>query len=559
MTSESVQIRIKADDQASEVIRKSSDEFAKAQRKADAIYRATLTQLERQQNELSQLTELYDQGAISADKFTTAKARLEKRIESLSEASQDEASAITQVAKASDKAGDSFKDAASKGKASTELFGTLAATLGGSQLGSFTGEVATLTDRMSAFSEVAETGTAGALAFKAGLVAATGVIAFQVGKAIGDVVFETQRWNDELEKARVSFAEIDGYAQSVASRRFNLELQEIDLEGDGRIAAAETLLDRVQKDLTSTNQFIGATEARIQELNDSYKLLFSGFNTGEAVSNLLTRGDELPNLEAQLEAEKQKLATLRDQRDQLLDLTSARSQENAKRQESIALTERALDFQSSLRQELEMLNATKEQQLEIEARRNSTDETFEETLALVKQRDAVLARIEAEQRLQATKQETIEKEKRAQEEAKRSAERNAASLKQIEDRKRQTQKGFLSGLKQQLVLMTQGREAAQAFAFEQQGLSAGIAAQLAGLQESFLGLNVKQAGGGDSGLQAKESRLLSGGGQRVDPVADNTKQLVSQSSAANKLLEQVERALVRLVNKKQLEVQEVGV
>ncbi len=61
---------------------------------------------------------------------------------------------IADAARNVEKSVKNIKDVGGKAKASTELFGTLATTLGGSQLGGYAGQLAQLTDRVSQFSEV---------------------------------------------------------------------------------------------------------------------------------------------------------------------------------------------------------------------------------------------------------------------------------------------------------------------------------------------------------------------------------------------------------------------
>ena len=90
------------------------------------------------------------------------------------------------------------KDLGGQSKASTELVGTLATQIGNTGAGQAAGEVAQLIERISAFSEVAKSGGKGVGLLKAGIVAATAVIAFKFGKAIGDQIFQTAKWRREL-------------------------------------------------------------------------------------------------------------------------------------------------------------------------------------------------------------------------------------------------------------------------------------------------------------------------------------------------------------------------
>ena len=91
---------------------------------------------------------------------------------------------LRKVAFDADKAAKEIKEVGGKAKASTELVGSLANSLGGTQFGGAAGEVAMLTERISAFSEYRKQGGAGAMAFKGWLgCCRLAVISFKVGKA----------------------------------------------------------------------------------------------------------------------------------------------------------------------------------------------------------------------------------------------------------------------------------------------------------------------------------------------------------------------------------------
>ena len=116
---------------------------------------------------------------------------------------------IADAARNVDRSIKSIKETGQKAKASTELFGTLANTLGGSQLGQYAGQLGQLTEKVSQFSEVSKAGGAGALAFKAGLASVVAVIAFQVGKAFGNVIFQTEKMERAFNRTKEAAAELN--------------------------------------------------------------------------------------------------------------------------------------------------------------------------------------------------------------------------------------------------------------------------------------------------------------------------------------------------------------
>jgi len=145
----------------------------------------------------------------------------------------DQASAkFAQVAKAAENNVKQIKEVGGKAKASTEFVGQLAGAFGNSQIAGFAGQLAGLTEKVGAFAEVSKAGGAGALLFKAGLAGAAGILAFNVGKALGDVVFETKRWADELENAKNKMADLDKQMLTLQGRKFG-QRRELVAAADG--------------------------------------------------------------------------------------------------------------------------------------------------------------------------------------------------------------------------------------------------------------------------------------------------------------------------------------
>jgi len=153
------------------------------------------------------------------------------------------------------------KELGGKAKASTELVGTLASTLGGGELGQGAAMLAQITERVSAFSDVAKEGGKAALFFKAGLIGAVGVISFQVGRALGDLVFDTKRWREELEKAKTEFDRLTEFQLQLHQKRFDRELALIDLRGDREVELTELLIKK-RNELSDVSDKITRDEAR---------------------------------------------------------------------------------------------------------------------------------------------------------------------------------------------------------------------------------------------------------------------------------------------------------
>lgn len=143
----------------------------------------------------------------------------------------DQATAkFKQVEKSMMSTSKAFKASAGQAKASTEIIGSLATVTAGSgsALSGFAGELAMVTERLSAFSEVADEGGAGALAFKAGIASAAGVLAFKMGKALGDVIFQTEELAEQFEKAEERAKSLASAMAGVTSDRRQREIADLE-------------------------------------------------------------------------------------------------------------------------------------------------------------------------------------------------------------------------------------------------------------------------------------------------------------------------------------------
>jgi len=122
-----------------------------------------------------------------------------------------------------------IKTAGEQTKKSIEFSGAFARALGGTEFGMFAQQIAQVTEKTSQFAEVSKLGGAGALAFKAGLVGVAGVIGFQLGKALGDIIFQTNKWVEALGEATAKSGELTNKLAEVTKYAAGLQKQEIQL------------------------------------------------------------------------------------------------------------------------------------------------------------------------------------------------------------------------------------------------------------------------------------------------------------------------------------------
>ena len=164
------------------------------------------------------------------------------------------------------------KDVGSKAKASTELVGTLANVLGGSQLGSFAGELAQVTERVSAFSEASKGAGGGSLLMKAGVLAAAGAISFKLGSAIGNAIFQTEKWKEELVLLNSEMQRLGGKSITSLSGQFDRAKQKIGLMIDPvkQEAAFEKLKQMTDKNLDGVASKIRSQKKKIGDMEEFF-------------------------------------------------------------------------------------------------------------------------------------------------------------------------------------------------------------------------------------------------------------------------------------------------
>lgn len=170
---------------------------------------------------------------------------------------------------------DATKKVGEKAKASTELAGTLAATLGGGAFGAAAGEIATITDRIGAMTEVAKTSKLAMAALRLSIVAAAGALALKMGKAIANYVSGAEAMKVKTAAALAAMKEADQYMQSRQSKDFDFKLQKIDLLGDPKKqeAAQKKLLATTQTNLQKIAEARQRAQDRFLELQGDVSII----------------------------------------------------------------------------------------------------------------------------------------------------------------------------------------------------------------------------------------------------------------------------------------------
>lgn len=404
--------------------------------------------------------------------------------------------------------GESVKSTGRNVKASTELVGTFANTLGGTQLGGFAGQLAQLTERVSAFSEVSKAGGVGALALKAGLVAAAGVVTYKVAESIASWFYETERWKKELEAAGKEAQRLEGQFDKVRNRRFGQDREDFSL-----------IRDPAERE-EAVNARAAELEKQVADLNDRIKAeKEAAAKKQREVGFFGITQEEADTANAQVESTQRIRDAIEEEAQALREMVGERAKSIEARKAENAAEDKSEAFIEGLRREIEMLKATKEEQLALEAARNTVPRDSGLAEQLLREREALQAKADAQ--------------KEAENAADLAAKKEAAALERVSELERQS----LVNLEAKRIELAKGKEAARAFRLEQEGLAKDVAADIAKREAELKKIEDAPSREVDTTpQQAVQGRLLTKG-TAGDPAAQSLNVLKKISGLIQKQLD----------------------
>ncbi len=247
------------------------------------------------------------------------------------------------------------KDLGDRSSASADLVESLANQLGGGMFADAAGQIAMLSDRMNQFSEVMEAGKGGVLAFKAGLVATAGVIGFEVGKSLGELVFQTESFTKKLQQARSEAKKLGQDLAEAFTRQFTVN--DMFAESD------EERLRRIGREISSISDRIQQRQKEIDELDRTAfgEIVSPGAKIKDfSFFDLLNPGTSAQSVTDKFNTdliESKKIA--QDQDQQALEILKQQNielrRQTGERQKAIEAAENAKRLEQERKQQLEQL------------------------------------------------------------------------------------------------------------------------------------------------------------------------------------------------------------
>lgn len=327
-------------------------------------------------------------------------------------------------------AGQQLKGAAAAG-------GSLAKMFGGTELGGVIDQIGGLTEKVNQFGEVAKTGAVGASLFTGGLIVMAGVAGYQLGQQLGNLIFQTEKVTQEMERARQESAALQDALLSLKDQAFKEEMGQIRIFADPKKQESEmrSMFDRLQNDIQSLRERAEQAQAEADRLRNTFDITDLAKDNAKVYQDEANRLTELAN-------------KYKDQQAQIRDAIVERQQQTDAAYSGII---------AKLEEEKIALEQGKEAAREHQLRmQGMSDEQIASVMALERNNEA---------------------QKKLNDETDKA--------KQKAEEKKKTLKDLAAENKKQTILLTQGAAAAREFELVQKGLTKGEAqAQVAAEQSN---------------------------------------------------------------------------
>lgn len=386
---------------------------------------------------------------------------------------EDRASTVlNRIAAAAGKADAQVTAMGKSAKSAAAGVGGLASLLGVDWMANFAGQAKQATNVVKDLSESLKGGGASAAIFKAGIAAIVVTVSYKVGQMIENWIFQTDAWRRKL---KATLDEAKDAADGVLSKqnrqhetRMAMNAAEIN-PADAKAANKEYLAE-LDKD-------VKARQAKVDELKKEQEQWKNGW-LGEDSYIGNWNEDMTSAVEAELEIEKKLLDAAKQRRSEVQHEVSGIKEELDAKKARQAEAKAAAEEEKRIRDEVARLKDPKAAEME-QALAVTTNEIERERIRLLmEEKQAIEAKREAEK---LAAEEAKENARREEEEARMRAQsikeawdmwreqgkaKRDAAKKQKED-----DQSYLDDLKQQMIELKQGKDAAEEFKAAKDGVS----------------------------------------------------------------------------------------
>ena len=440
-----------------------------------------------------------------------------------------------------------------KSRVAGQLLGSMLGGQNGALASQLAGQIGDVTDQVSSLSKASKLTSATSLT----MIASVGAAGFALGNTIGNAIFETKKWKNELKEAQAAMRELADDGVALLEKRWEQAQERIGLliDPDEQKAALAKMQAQIQTDLGGADE--GGVLGNLKAAKENLEALQS--------DSLL--GFQTDNHKARIEAEKENVRelkkrrdVLKDLRDEYLDQNSARAKElqlmklnkeafESRRRQAIEAKENSRAFVESLRNEVDLLEQKKLTQKELRdllVLRNTQGGDTREALRLFDRKNALKAQFAAEEAAQ-KKNEAAQAKKEA---AQKRQQELLAKERREKERVLSLQKSQADNLLLQAVQLRDGGKAASALRLQMQGVGAGAAGRIADIQGELNKLNSTNS----IGINTSDERLISGAGKQAEDALR-----AQQAVERNKLLDELLKEIIELRKQRPIiQVENIG-
>lgn len=434
---------------------------------------------------------------------------------------EDRASASAQqTGKAIEQSVQGIKDTGAKAKASTEFIGILASQLGGAEFATAAAGLAGITEKVGQFSEVMKVGTAGAIAFSMGMGALVGIVSFQVGKSIGEMIFGVE---DLAGKLKAAEAESQRFTQRM------IELSNVEIANKFEDLTLIRDPDEQQNRASQLFKEIGT------QVDDAIRSFQHYSQEAEKLSAAGGDAEIVADLQNEAAGYMAVAQALRQNQNEL----GKKYSEHARQVRLIKEQQAAEDAAAAKASQIHasVVSSLRNVNYQYIALTKSVEESRRTQLQDQGVGEADIKRILfAEQQLKLEKDLADAKQKAQEQEKQR--------LEKIED----LRKSELSRLEEQKIALEQGQEAAHSYRLQQQGLDKATADAIAAAQaqaDAMMRQKDERAIEPAAEVNSKESRLLTRGRQddSQKKIEQNTAQTVGKLDKVKEAIDSLKQSL----------------
>lgn len=271
-----------------------------------------------------------------------------------SQAVQKAANKVNSVERDATKAKPSVMGLEKAGRTAGDAIGRIGDTLDVPELGRASSAIGAIAEQLQNAKEASEgmkLGFVGTLGVAGGVFTA----AMGIGKAIGDVVFQTSQWEERLKGALSISAQLSSRQGRMSQQAFGDQLARLDASGAPDSAYLE-MIKQIKREAEGVSRNLNSELAKLDQFSGIWASTFGQYET--------------QLIQANVEALQAQLEQLKEQENQIERLLTV-EREITKERERKSRAESEDKFIKQLQDELELMTASADEQDRIIAARNA--------------------------------------------------------------------------------------------------------------------------------------------------------------------------------------------